>query len=258
MATEHPPSAPRTYPYVSIRMFQSTLDIFAKMRPDRIDQSFLIKYGIPDGSALTVISALKSLDIIDEAGAVKKPQMLIRLGNQQQRTAALRELVDATYADLLQQQEIETATVSDIDLYFQYKNMPPTVSVKAARFFMWVAQQAGYTVGEQVQAAPPRSAKVRITLAPNHDQSRRNQSEVAQSAQPTQPTQSAQSAQPTQSVEVNEPASTQTTFTKYEEELLQILLSNMRESKQLPDTELLKEMQKLIASIKGASPPTSS
>jgi|GEM_PF-4899923 len=224
------------YAYVSVAMFSKFLEILTKSRPDRIDNKFLVTYGIPDGSAFTVISALKFLDIIDDNGKVKNPQLLIRLGNQRERMAALRELVDLAYAPLLSQNQLETATINDIDLFFQYQEMSPNVSIKAARFFMWLAQEAGYKVGEPVQPVIGRTRPTTITRVPV----RQIQSEAPSESE----------------VQFNTPevGGEESGFTDYEIELLQITLANLKESKQVPDTDLLRELQKLIASVKKKSP----
>ncbi len=242
--TEHPTPAASNYAYVSITQFQKTLEIFTKMRPERIDQNFLTKYGIPAGSVFTVTNALRFFHITDDNDKVLNPQILVQLGNLQQRQAALRELVDTAYADVLRQQHIETATVSDIDLFFQYQGIRPNVSIKAARFFMWVAQQAGYTVGEPVQPMYRAALTNRAQVRRENGQLSLTETQVEIEDDTSAPVTSSK-----------HPA--QASLNKYEEELLQILLANMKESKTVPDTELLKEIQKLISIVKGESPPRS-
>lgn len=238
MATEHP-TPPTTYAYVSIGQYQNTLEIFSKTRPERIDQNFLVKYGIPSGSTFSVLSALRFLNIIDENGNVLEPQMLVRLGNQQERASAQREIVETAYADLIRQHDIEQATVADVDMFFQYQGMSPNVSIKAARFFMWLAKEAGFKVGEDVQ---PQS---RSQIRPSTPTARRDYPRIT-----TKAPQSAQAPEPAIASERPQ----QYSFTEYERELLQILLTNLKESKQVPDSDTLRQLRELIAAVKGESP----
>lgn len=228
------PESPTTA-YVNGSYFQLLLEIFTRVRPDTIDNRWLVINGIPEGNAFPLLSAVKFLGIVDEKGKVTDPKLLIRLGNPQERQVALREIVDRTYGDLLTSTAIEDATINSVDLYFQYHGVKPSLSGKAARFFFWIAQAAGYKLGEVYTPQPPSTRdKSRKQPKPNEKQNGNGSEEATES-------QSATSER-----------------AEYEEELLRILLDNMRQSGQLPETDLLKEITSLIGTIKKYRPSNTS
>jgi len=137
-------------PYTSAGELNRCFDLFSRQRPEVIDSRWLHINGFTEANAPALLSGLRALKIIDEEGNVIDPTLLIRLGNPQDRPDAIRDIVENAYADILNQTDIEKATVKSIDLYFQYHHVKPSTSSKAARLFMWLAQGAGYKLGEQI------------------------------------------------------------------------------------------------------------
>ena len=222
-----------TPPYVSSGVQKYEFDLFAKLRPEQIDERWLLVNGVTQGNAFALLSANRYLGITDDAGNVTDPRLLTRLGNPQERPAALKELVDEAYADLIQQTDLETATIKTIDLYFQYQRVKPSISSKAARYFVWIAQEAGYKLAEEV-----KPTLVRRSTAPPRQSGNKRDTPV-----PNEVTPDDEDQQETDVPEIDE----------YEEELLRILLDKLKESDEMPSTEIIREIKSLIASVKGRS-----
>jgi len=184
----------------------------------------LLENGVTQGNVALVLSGWRFLGLYDSEGRTNR-NILERLRNTQERTAALREIVETYYSDVVSQTNLENATVKDIDYFFQYQGVKASMSGKMARFFFWLAQEAGYKLGEQVLPTPSRSALTPPTghqVARTPDEEREDADESDENI--------------------------------YERELLEILMEKVRYSKEIPSTEVLNYMKELIASVKRQKP----
>jgi hypothetical protein len=236
-------------PYVTASYFSSTLDLFGRLSPAQIDGNFLAINGIPQSMVFPLLSAIKFFGIIDDKGQVTDRKLLIRLGNPQERQGALKELVDKHYAELITSTAIEDATVNSINLYFQYHDVKPSISGKAARFFMWIAQAAGYKLGEEYK---PQSPIKRTSPRKPANKTQEKQPVGKTSEKP--PTQKAVET----SEEDNEGDEDDLEISSYDEQILRLSLDIIRQKGELPDKDVFKELVNLSARVQRKRPPNTS
>jgi hypothetical protein len=147
-------------PVISWGQFTNFLLVLEKQQPSRIDKPWILKTkATSPGNTGPLLGALKWLGIIDKSYRVINPKILARLGNPQERSGAFRELVNQHYTpllSLLMRAGHEQVTIEDVENYLEVQGIKKSNTNKAARFFVLLAQGAGYNVGLQMNASPIR------------------------------------------------------------------------------------------------------
>lgn len=117
------------------------------------------------------------------------------------------------------------------------KGVKRTIAQKGARLFAWLREQSDFST-----YIPSMTFEDSMDLLDDLFKP-----EPVPETEPTQGTVQEPELQP-----IAEPAVTvvKRDSTRYEEQLLQILLDGLQEAKQLPSTEMLAEIKALIASVK--------
>jgi hypothetical protein len=232
MSTERSDNPPG---YASAGEFERYLNILSKVRLDSIDNKKLMINGFSVNNAAALISTLKFLGLYDENGTSTNPKLLIRLGASQERQNALREIVDVAYQDLISSTDLERATVKSIDLYFQLQGVKPSIAGKAARLFVWIAQQAGYKLGEEFKPSS-RPRRSQIPKQANNKQSIQNE-EAPNEEIIEQPE--------------SEDENVQSEWDRLRLEAVRVTIENMRKSGVVPQPDLLRELNDLLNSGEG-------
>lgn len=204
-------------PYLSPSAFQNFINITEMYLPEYIDASVLTKLGIPASNVYALVSGLKSLKIVDENGKVKDSRSVAYMSKPDRRVETLGKIAQEAYPELLSIETSRSANVNEIQTYYLSKGIKPTIALKAARFFVWLREEAKLGASNALLSA----------TSPQQDNVLE---EISRTNSVREPERSSK---------------------RYEEELLRILLDNLRESKQLPPAEILAEIRKLIAVVEG-------
>lgn len=218
-----------TPPYVSAGVFKQFLDLLSKKRFEQISATDFASSEISESTVPGLLSALRTMDLIDEDGKVKDIDELIRLGTTSARQDALQTIVERTYEDLLIELNLEEATIDEVEDYFRLQRVTPSTASKAARLFIWLAQEAGFETGEKFE--PQKRRKTTRTANKNS----------ASTTKPKSPSTPARQ----QMFDMD-----QLTADDYEREYLNILLTKVREAEELPDENVLAEINRLIERVR--------
>ena len=132
--------AGRKAPYAPVSALK---EFFERMRdvgvPARVDRRFLQKLNVASNNEWALLSALKFLGIVDEAGT---PTTAYRsLLSTDRFEGVLRDLVSRSYKDLIESGG-ESMSMEDLQNYFRVTSSPSQAK-NAARFFREVSQLAG-------------------------------------------------------------------------------------------------------------------
>ena len=182
----------------------------------------LTTVGVSHSNSYILFSSLKALKIYDQDGNLLERDDLVDLGSKDQdiRRQAYERIVKRAYSDVLEKYPPETVTLESVRNYFQRKGAAHSVSIKAARLFLWLLEQAGMRKPEE----DATSEKVAVKKPRN-----------SSSRQPPQ-------------VSSNS-ASNRATRVSNKQRLLDAILETISTYNGLPPVELVKEARELIAEI---------
>jgi hypothetical protein len=123
--------------YVSTGEFQKFASLGRIFK--ELTASELTRAGFSHSNSYILFSSLKALQIYDEEGKLLERDDLIDLGSKDQdiRRQAYERIVKRAYSDLLEKYSPETVTLENVRNYFQRKGAAHSVSIKAARLFLW-------------------------------------------------------------------------------------------------------------------------
>ncbi len=110
--------------------------------------------GFTHSNSYILFSSLKALKIYDQEGNLLERDDLVDLGSKDQdiRRKAYERIVKRAYSDLLEKYSPETVTLENVRNYFQRRGAAHSVSIKAARLFLWFLEQAGLRKPEEASA----------------------------------------------------------------------------------------------------------
>jgi hypothetical protein len=220
-------------PYISAGVGQKFIDLCEYKTFEIITPQILQVNGFSVGNASALMSALRSMQIIDEDGNVIDPGILSRLAYGSERQGALKEIVDRTYPELLRTTAIENASVKSVEKYFRIsEKVKASIAGKAARFFIWIAGEAGYEVAERVEATkvvhrPTKPKPTQSISEPEILQEDHSNSRGSSSPKP-QRNFRAMSAK------------------AYRDQLILILMDKIENSPDPPDRDLIDKLSELI------------
>ena len=139
--------------YVSTAEFQK----FASMGRifKQLTAAELTLVGFSHSNSYILFSSLKALKLYDQDGNLLERDDLVDLGSKDQdiRRQAYERIVKRAYDDLMEKYTPETVTLENVRNYFQRKGAAHSVSIKAARLFLWFLEQAGLRAPEEGTAA---------------------------------------------------------------------------------------------------------
>ena len=88
-------------PYVSVGIFEKFLQLLEIKTFSQITATELVVGGISESSTWGLLSALRTMKIIDDEGMVLDVQELNKLGTTTGKQSVLRDIVERTYPNLL-------------------------------------------------------------------------------------------------------------------------------------------------------------
>lgn len=225
-------------PYISAGELSRFMTLMGKRFLDPISIKNLQVNGFSQGNSYTLMSSIKSMGLVDEDGNVVEREDLIDLGSKDDkiRSEALKRVVVRTYSGLLDTIPIEDTSVENVSRYFQLQDNAISISKKAARLFLWLANEAGFKTGEEFK---PYKVRTRSTSS---------KSKKDKYNEETRGTDGNESA-----VMTSVPAfvnGTKGTAEDYEEQLLIILMEKISSADGLPDPEILIQVRELIEAKK--------
>lgn len=217
-----------TPPYIPASGFERFLNLARQKSWPTVDSNTLQANGFSPSLSFYLISGLKFLGLITEDG--KRTELLEEITastSEEELSSILKKVVESAYHDLLETMVLSSTTINQIDGYFRRKGVAPTVATRSARFFIYLANRAGYEVGDTVELY-----KHRERVKPK--QFRKNQ-----------PGLELQKRSAKGDLIDLLGAST----ADYEKALLKILMEKISLSSAIPDFETIKQMRDLIESI---------
>lgn len=145
----------RNAPYVSAAALSGFLDhIRYVSTPKKVGAGLLGDYGVSKGNTFALISALKFLGLIDNAGNPTPAFSSLQTMGEEFRSN-LQEIVKKAYADLFSKLDVTKDSREHIRNYFS-RNYSASQAEKATILFLDVCREAGIpTLGEKL----PRVAK---------------------------------------------------------------------------------------------------
>lgn len=143
-------------PYISGREFNYFLYTLGNGVPTEIDEAWLVQAGITSGNAPSLLSALRWLRLLDHFGRTNQ-ELLGDLSDEQKRPNAFRRILESVnpYPDLMKR-NLKDLTVERATDYFSRLGVIRGTDTKCARFFFYMATQAGYRLGEEILLPPDR------------------------------------------------------------------------------------------------------
>jgi hypothetical protein len=216
-----------TPPYTSVAEFVKFIALLRSRRPDTLSQKSLEEIGIGKSNSYTLLGSLKAMGLYDEDGTLLQRDDLSGLGSrdEQIRQASFKNILERAYANLIEAIAVQDATIEKVRHYFVVNGVAPSIAIKAARLFIWLAGQAGFETAEEFspynleQEKPKRQKEAKKKPATNGS---------------------------TKGVP-SEPAATYIAGPiDYEERLLNILLEKISSTNELPSAEILQQVRELI------------
>jgi hypothetical protein len=215
-------------PYTSAGDFVKFINSVRVRRPDPLTLQSLELLDIRRSNAYTLFGALKTMGLYDEKGTLLQRDDLSGLASKDEdiKRASFRKILERTYGDLLAKIPIEEATVEKVRYYFVINGAAPSIAIKAARLFIWLARQAGFETAEE-----------QFTPYNLEQEKNKKQRETKKKPNTGGSTKSA----------LSEPApSFVTSPVDYEERLLNILLDKISSTNELPSADILHQVRELI------------
>jgi hypothetical protein len=165
-ATKRVPYVPA---YVSTREFQKFASLGRTFK--QLAAAELEAAGFTHSNSYILFSSLKALKIYDNDGNLVQREDLVDLGSRDDdiRRAAYERVVKRAYSDLLEKYSPKTVTLENAQNYFQKKEAAHSVSIKAARLFLWLLEQAGLREAEDFvksQTARASTRRPKTTVKP--------------------------------------------------------------------------------------------
>lgn len=218
-------------PYISAGEFIKFINSARNRRPDPLTLKTLGEIGVSKSNSYTLFGTLKAMGLYDEKGTLLQRDDLSGLASRDEdiRRESFRRILDRTYHDLMEAIPVEEATVEKVRHFFVVNGAAPSPALKGARLFIWLAIQAGFETAEeeftpynleQNKGQKPKAASKEVR------RTRLNGSSKGGSSKPALPYEASPS--------------------DYEERLLNILLDKISSTKELPSTEILKQVRELI------------
>jgi hypothetical protein len=138
-------------PYISAGEFVKFINSLRNNKPDPLTLDALRKIGVSNSNSYTLYGSLKGLAIYDDDGKLLQRGDLIDLASKDESTnrEAYKRILDRTYRELMKAIPVHGATVERVRDYFERKGAKPTIALKGARLFIWLANQAGLDTAEQ-------------------------------------------------------------------------------------------------------------
>ena len=132
-------------PYISSGEFIKFMALLRHRVLDPVTPAELQKLGFSASNSYTLFGTLKAMGLYGENGKALDRQQLVDLGSKDEitRQDAIERIFNRTYADWLDRNSIKDATQESVETYFTVQGAVKSISVKAARLFFWLAQQAG-------------------------------------------------------------------------------------------------------------------
>src|SRR5687767_10467830 len=136
--------------YVSTGEFQKFASL-SRVFNELTAADLTTKADFSHSNSYILFSSLKALKIYNEEGKLLERDDLIDLGSKDQdiRKQAYERIVRRAYSDLLEKYPPERVTLENVRNYFQRKGAAHSVSIKAARLFLWFLEQAGLRKPEE-------------------------------------------------------------------------------------------------------------
>ena len=137
-------------PYVSYRTFRNFLELLGEGMPGRIDRSVWgSRYSGTSGQQL--MTALKSLELINDEGIPSKSLEEITTKTGSERRGLLRLLLQGKYANVFSI-DLKRATKSQFNEAFKEFGVKDGVMVKCQSFFIQACQDAGIELSNYILA----------------------------------------------------------------------------------------------------------
>jgi hypothetical protein len=210
-------------PYTSAGDFVKFINSVRVRRPDPLMLQSLEQIDIGRSNAYTLFGALKAMGLYDEKGTLLQRDDLSGLASKDEdiRRTSFRKILERTYEDLIAKIPIDDATVEKVRYYFVVNGAAPSIAIKAARLFIWLARQAGFETAEE-EFAPYNLEQEK----PKKRKEIKKKPSINGSSKPA--------------------PSSVTSPADYEERLLNILLDKISSTNELPSAEILKQVRELI------------
>ena len=138
----------RTPPYVSFKTFDNVITTLAENGvPNQIDRGVL---NTLSGSVQRhILQTFRYLGLIDSTYQSTPLLRQLAQGNDTDRKATLREIIETYYPDQLQ--HLSNGTYNQIKGSFDDIGVPPSVKEKCINFFINAAQESGFEISKYAQ-----------------------------------------------------------------------------------------------------------
>jgi len=153
-----------TPPYAPYRTWNTLLGNLkdAMPLPSRMDSTFWSRLKLSGSMRSSLKSALVSLGLLSQDGRPKKELEELLIAEGDERGERLRAIFQTTYADLLNQIDLERATVGALRDYFRSVGADGQMGEKCQSFFINMAKDSGYKLHPHLLArAQPTGVKKR-------------------------------------------------------------------------------------------------
>lgn len=150
----------RNAPYASAAAVSELLDhIRYVSTPKKVDPGLLTDYGVSKGNTFALMSALKFLGLIDNAGVPTPAFSSLQTMGDEFRSN-LREIVEKAYADLFSRLDVTRDSREHIRNYFA-RNYSASQADKATTLFLDLCREAGIPVAEELAKETRRTPVAR-------------------------------------------------------------------------------------------------
>ncbi len=147
-------------PYISGREFNYFVTKLGEEIPNCIDEAWLISIDVTAGNTAPLLSALRWLRLIDTWGTPSPDKSsLKRLANPSQRPDAFKQLLETIYPynEIVKLSNLHRLTLQQaVNKFRKDYNVVPGTDMKCARFFFYMAGEAGIKLGETIELPPDR------------------------------------------------------------------------------------------------------
>lgn len=143
-------------PYVSVGDFEKFISL--PRRFDSLSVKDLQTAGFSQSNSYTLFGSLRALKFYDDKGKLLEREDLINLGGKDEkiRRDTFKKILNRTYSELMKDIPLEDATIENVKRNFELRGAANSISIKAARLFLWLANQAGMQTKGKVE--PVRSS----------------------------------------------------------------------------------------------------
>lgn len=151
--------------YASSKAFERFLDrIRNRNAPSHFDLSLLLDFGVPRGATGPLLSSLKWIGVIDDAGTPTSQFALLQTSLEDEFKTNLQSIVKQAYDEAFERLNVEEDSRELIQAYFG-RNYSFSLASKMTNFFLYLCERSGIERKSELDGTGEKRARIRTTQA---------------------------------------------------------------------------------------------